>query len=85
MGTIFDDFSDRAATNYFEGMVTEKTHDNGTSIPLHNRRLLYSIMTSVGFTNYFAEWWHFDYGNQFWAFVSAEKTAIYGQTSPGLR
>jgi len=44
---------------------------------LRNRRLLYHTMTSVGFSNYPHEWWHFDYGNQNWGKITGNK-AIYG-------
>lgn len=61
MGTEFDDFSDRAHTNYFKG------HDS----PIQdNRRLLFSVMTRAGFTNFPYEWWHFDFGNQFYVLRS---------------
>lgn len=61
MGTEFDDFSDRAHTHYFE------EHDS----PIRdNRRLLLSVMTRAGFTNFPYEWWHFDFGNQFYVFRS---------------
>jgi len=42
-----------------------------------NRRILYNSMVSSGFTNYPNEWWHYDFGNQFWGFAT-KKTAIYG-------
>ena len=41
-----------------------------------NRRLLYNTMVGQGFTNLPSEWWHFDYGNRFWAFYKKKK-AIY--------
>ena len=75
MGTEFDDFSDRAHTHYFEGQDS----------PIRdNRRLLFSVMTRAGFTNFPYEWWHFDFGNQFHAFrsqladPSCTMTASYG-------
>lgn len=68
MGTKFDDFTDKANTSYFE-----KAND---SIIRENRRLLYKIMTDVGFTNLPSEWWHYDYGDRFWAFYN-KKPAIY--------
>ena len=60
MGTKFDDSSIASSTAYFE-----KVDD----IITENRRLLYHVMTEQGFTNYSEEWWHFDYGNQNWAWV----------------
>lgn len=35
-----------------------------------NRRLLYNIMTSVGFSNLPSEWWHYDYFDRFYAFYT---------------
>ncbi len=32
-----------------------------------NRRLLFHVMLEVGFTNYHAEWWHYDLGDSMWA------------------
>ena len=70
MGTEFDDFSEKAATSYFE--------DHTISSEIRgNRRMLYNLMVSEGFTNYSEEWWHFDYGNQFWGVIKGAK-AIYG-------
>ncbi|KOR29548.1 hypothetical protein TI03_02045 [Achromatium sp. WMS1] len=43
-----------------------------------NRKLLYDIMTQVGFVNYFTEWWHFSYGDKYWAFQLNRENAIYG-------
>ena len=46
---------------------------------MQNRRLLFNAMVDQGFTNYSEEWWHFDYGNQFWALINGVH-AIYGST-----
>lgn len=60
MGCKFDEFSNKAWTNHFE--VYEKNEQ-----VRNNRRMLYNVMTNVGFTNLPSEWWHFDYGNDKWA------------------
>jgi D-alanyl-D-alanine dipeptidase len=78
MGTGFDDITARAETDYFE--IHDDTAFERTA--RDNRRLLYQIMTNVGFTNYSGEWWHFDYGNQNWAWTSGSDYAIYGATAP---
>lgn len=83
MGTRFDEANERSNTRYYErlkikrGNLTDKEREF-----LYNRRLLYNIMTDVGFTNYPEEWWHYDYGNQSWAYFSNRHSAIYGQTEP---
>jgi D-alanyl-D-alanine dipeptidase len=68
MGTGFDAFTDKTCTAYFENEKNETIRDN--------RRLLYHAMTEVGFSNLPSEWWHFDYGDRFWAFYN-KKPAIY--------
>ena len=64
MGCGFDEFTVKASTDAYEdadGPVRD------------NRRLLYTVMTESGFTNYCEEWWHFDYGDIFWAANTGEK------------
>ena len=71
MGTAFDAFTEKSKTNFFEQADKE---------PLRtireNRRLLCRVMLKEGFTNLPSEWWHFDYGDRFWADFK-EKPAIY--------
>ncbi len=63
MGTLFDEPVPESATNAFEIMCMSSTE---MRIAQLGRRLLYSLMRRVGFSNYPAEWWHYDYGNAFW-------------------
>lgn len=60
MGTEFDDFSPKSYSAYFET-------DDADYIVRENRRILYTLMTMVGFTNLPSEWWHYDFGDAFWA------------------
>lgn len=69
MGTEFDDFSNKAWTNYFE------EYEQNIEIR-NNRRLLYNAMIKAGFTNLPSEWWHYDYGDNFWAYFT-RNTSIY--------
>lgn len=69
MGTKFDDFSEKAWTNHFEVYTDNEEIRN-------NRRLLYNVMISVGFTNLPSEWWHYDYGTKFWGYLKG-KDALY--------
>lgn len=68
MGTAFDSFADEAYTDYFEIHEIQEIKNN--------RRLLYNVMVHSGFTNLPSEWWHYDYGDQFWAYYS-NQPAIY--------
>ncbi|MCR5311379.1 MAG: M15 family metallopeptidase [Lachnospiraceae bacterium] len=68
MGTGFDAFTELTDTASFEGKKNRTVRDN--------RRLLYSVMTEAGFTNLPSEWWHYDYGDRFWAYYN-RKPALY--------
>lgn len=43
-----------------------------------NRKLLLELMEAHGFINYPTEWWHFSYGDRYWAYHQNAKHAIYG-------
>jgi D-alanyl-D-alanine dipeptidase len=47
-----------------------------------NRDLLIATLTAVGFTNYPAEWWHWEYGTPGWALRTRQPVAIYGLIEP---
>ena len=87
MGTDYDDFSPGAATRFFEPSSNALAAQNALSpheqTCRNHRRLLYHVMTEAGFTNYEAEWWHFDYGNRLWARQTGH-APIYGAKEPLL-
>jgi hypothetical protein len=68
MGTHWDSFDQSSQTAFFIN-TNSRYHEN--------RKLLYNAMTRAGFTNYPEEWWHYDFGNQFWGFINSNK-AKYG-------
>ena len=70
MGSAFDEPTERSHTNFYE--------DQPQHLACYHRRLLYSVMTQVGFSNLPTEWWHFDYGNPLWASYHRQSYAIYG-------
>lgn len=74
MGTEFDHFGPEAGLRYFENGKNEEAK--------RNRRLLYWVMSRVGFSGYDEEWWHFDFGNQFDAVRTSKKYAIYAGIMP---
>lgn len=82
MGTGFDEFNSATWTYAFEpdsgtGLVNETARDN--------RRLLYNVMTEVGFTNLPSEWWHFDYGDGMWAQIKNENAIYAGRLDAEAR
>jgi D-alanyl-D-alanine dipeptidase len=43
-----------------------------------NRDLLAEALGSAGLINYPTEWWHWSYGDRYWAFVTGASAACYG-------
>ena len=73
MGTKFDEFNKKTKTDYYEQAENFKSEKNDVFLEIrNNRRLLYNIMKEVGFVNYSEEWWHYDFGNQFWGNIKNE-------------
>lgn len=43
-----------------------------------NRELLGTALTAAGLVNYPTEWWHWSYGDRYWALATDAAHAIYG-------
>jgi D-alanyl-D-alanine dipeptidase len=43
-----------------------------------HRRLLAVAMGDAGFVNYPPEWWHWSYGDRYWALATGAESALYG-------
>lgn len=43
-----------------------------------NRALLADVLTSSGLVNYPTEWWHWSFGDRYWAFTEGREHALYG-------
>lgn len=52
--------------------------NNISTKALDNRKILITALEAEGFANYPAEWWHWSYGDQYWAYIKKEQVAIYG-------
>lgn len=77
MGTEFDDISPWSYSAAFEAIAKPSAQ---AAQVIEHRRLLHSVMHQAGFTNLASEWWHFDYGNQSWAWATQSPTAQFGVT-----
>lgn len=42
-----------------------------------NRMILYKALTRVGFSNFFKEYWHYSYGDGYWALKHMKKISFY--------
>ena len=52
--------------------------ENITAEAKTNRELLVSALSKAGFVNYPTEWWHWSYGDRYWAYSTNYSAAIYG-------
>jgi D-alanyl-D-alanine dipeptidase len=77
MGSLFDDASPIAHRDRMEAHADPMSFSDTEARA--NRRLLHWIMHEEGFVGYSEEWWHFSYGDQYWAGVSAAPAALYGK------
>ncbi|MFF2923519.1 nitrilase-related carbon-nitrogen hydrolase [Streptomyces celluloflavus] len=47
-----------------------------------NRRVLGAALTAAGLVNYPTEWWHWSYGDRYWALATGADHALYGPAEP---
>jgi D-alanyl-D-alanine dipeptidase len=52
--------------------------DNIDEAARFHRRILSSALASAGLVNYPTEWWHWSYGDRYWALVTQAPAAVYG-------
>ncbi|WGY72758.1 D-alanyl-D-alanine carboxypeptidase family protein [Burkholderia cepacia] len=61
------------------------THNAFISRPAaRNRQILIAALASTGFTNYPSEWWHWSFGDRYWAVIQNESHAIYGPVEESM-
>lgn len=53
-------------------------HPGVTGTAKSNRVALIDALTGAGFVNYPPEWWHWSYGDRYWAFNASAPAALYG-------
>ncbi|CAM5647020.1 D-alanyl-D-alanine dipeptidase [Streptomyces tendae] len=60
-----------------EGACYTHAADISTEARAH-RKLLGDVLTAAGLVNYPTEWWHWSFGDRYWALISGEAAALYG-------
>jgi D-alanyl-D-alanine dipeptidase len=50
-----------------------------------NRDTLGSALAAAGLINYGTEWWHWSWGDRYWALKTEQPAALYGPAAPTLR
>ncbi|MCB5907019.1 nitrilase-related carbon-nitrogen hydrolase [Streptomyces pinistramenti] len=48
-----------------------------------NRRVLSAALSAAGLVNYPTEWWHWSYGDRYWALATGAERAVYGPKELG--
>lgn len=77
MGSLFDDATQLAHRDRFEAQEAENFSFSDQEARA-NRRLLHWLMLEQGFAGHPDEWWHFSWGDQMWAALTAAPAAHYG-------
>lgn len=49
-----------------------------------NRQIMNQRLSEVGFVNYPTEYWHWSYGDRYWAFVKDKPFALYGTVKTNI-
>jgi D-alanyl-D-alanine dipeptidase len=77
MGSLFDDATALAHRDRFEDLDAASFYFSDQEARA-NRRLLHWLMVEEGFAGHPDEWWHFSWGDQLWAALTAAPAAHYG-------
>ena len=83
MGSLFDDVSEVSHLDHFEKLKNDRICYSDEEA-LHNRRLLYWLMSDAEFSANPSEWWHYSYGDQMWARLGNHRAAIYPAADIGM-
>lgn len=59
---------------YFDALVNAEAR--------RHRSILRDALVEVGMVNYPTEWWHWSYGDRYWALMTGRAAALYGPPTP---
>lgn len=71
MGTLFN------AEPLETDNATYTSATNISNVAKSNRAVLNKVMEEIGFVNYPTEWWHWSYGDKYWAYVKQRPHALF--------
>ncbi len=60
--------------------LTTSTHISAEA--KKNRQIMSKVLADAGFVNYPTEYWHWSYGDRYWAFMTGHANAFYGNSFP---
>lgn len=61
-----------------DGSISETNSKKVSDKALENRKIMNRVLKEVGFVNYPYEYWHWSYGDRYWAYHKQQKKALYG-------
>ncbi len=61
-----------------DGSLSLTASKNISSEAQKNRAMMAKVLIAVGFVNYATEYWHWSYGDRYWAYFKRADSAIYG-------
>lgn len=61
-----------------DGMLSLTDSHSISNEARNNRKIMSNVLNEVGFVNYPTEYWHWSYGDRYWAFIKKQPFAIYG-------
>lgn len=64
-----------------EGKISQTDSKIISPIAQKNRAMMNKVLIEVGFVNYPAEYWHWSYGDRYWAYVTKQPQAFYDSLS----
>lgn len=64
--------------NDIDGTISLTASQIITDEAKNNREIMSNALTTVGFVNYPTEYWHWSYGDRYWAYYKNQPHAIYG-------
>ncbi|MCX7337715.1 MAG: M15 family metallopeptidase [Alphaproteobacteria bacterium] len=61
-----------------DGSLSQAISESISGEAQQNRDIMSKALLAVGFVNYPTEYWHWSYGDRYWAHQSAQPSALYG-------
>lgn len=65
-----------------DGVLSLSASEHISAVAKKNRQIMSDVLSTVGFVNYPTEYWHWSYGDRYWAYVKQQPHAIYGSDGP---
>lgn len=65
-----------------DGVLSLTASDHISDAARKNRQIMSDVLSAAGFVNYPTEYWHWSYGDRYWAYTKQRSYAIYGSYVP---